>query len=426
MGIAWEPGRRYGLIYESKSGAVNARVVIPTGVGRTRDGAELLRAYCELREQERFFRVDRMRFIQALDYGRIRYPMISLARDGRYHIEELPEAQEGSPVPPENTILISQSWGQSSAAFDTAAAYYHPPAPAPVGEAKQGTPLEETSERRGGSGLGFIVTLLIAGVVAASVLQDEGLRNTLDEAIFGDPSPAAQARAAPVSTNASIPPPAPKPALEEIIIGGKLLRIRRGEPWGELYEVPSTGLVTMDKRAAIAAIRVPAFDRATGIRDAALTARYLAADLDKSGKLSFQELEAFQRKTYAEFKYLQNETALRPDRFVAEGGGDCEDFALYTAGLLRFWGWEPYLGAFGPAGGGDGHMVCLSFEAGSFPKGYSYFDVTHATAEDGTPLKSGRYVPIDYDKVGGLTNAVSPGWKLREFFIPESVWGRRM
>jgi hypothetical protein len=157
-----------------------------------------------------------------------------------------------------------------------------------------------------------------------------------------------------------------------------------------------------------------------------LANRYLDADLNGSGRLSFDELKVFQSRTYREFLYIENELALRPDEFLSAGGGDCEDFALYTAGLLRFWGWDPYIGSLAPSKGATGHAICLSYEEGDFPKGYTYFELGHGTTEDGSTLQAGAYVPIDYDHVGSLSNAVGSGWKLRSVFIPEKIWGLKM
>jgi hypothetical protein len=36
---------------------------------------------------------------------------------------------------------------------------------------------------------------------------------------------------------------------------------------------------------------------------------------------------------------------------------------------------------------------------------------------DGTELKPGKYLPIDYDQLG-LTNAVEKHWKLRSIYTP--------
>jgi hypothetical protein len=194
----------------------------------------------------------------------------------------------------------------------------------------------------------------------------------------------------------------------------------------EHYEVPKLGLVTMSKIEAVSAIRLPAFVDAMGFFDADLVSRYLDADLNGSGRLAFEELKVFQAKTYREFRYESNTLALRPDEFLAAGGGDCEDFALYTAGLLRFWGWEPYIGSLAASKSGIGHAVCLSYEEGTFPEDFEYFELSSWTTEDGSALRAGTYVPIDYDHVGSLSNAVGPGWQLRSVYIPEKIWGLSM
>ncbi len=160
--------------------------------------------------------------------------------------------------------------------------------------------------------------------------------------------------------------------------------------------------------------------------DPDLIADYLGADLNRTGKLSFEELQAFQKKLVSRFAYMPNESALKPDEFRAAGGGDCEDFALYTAGLLRFWGWEPYIGSLAPEDKSLGHAVCLSYEEASLPKGFAFFMLESWTAQDGTGLKAGAYVPIDYQHVGSLSNAVGEGWLLREVYLPEKVYGLTM
>ena len=47
-------------------------------------------------------------------------------------------------------------------------------------------------------------------------------------------------------------------------------------------------------------------------------------------------------------------------------------------------------------------------------------------ADDGSPRKSGKYVPIDYNKAGSLSNAVEEGWTLRSINIPEKARGLTM
>jgi hypothetical protein len=213
--------------------------------------------------------------------------------------------------------------------------------------------------------------------------------------------------------------------LEETTIAGYTLRTVRGGGL-ERFEVPELGLVTMSKLEAVAAIRLPVFVEEMGFFNADLVGRYLDADLNGSGRLAFEELKVFQEKTCREFRYESNELALRPDEFLAAGGGDCEDFALYTAGLLRFWGWEPYLGSLAASRGSIGHAVCLSYEEGAIPKDFEYFELSAWTTEDSSALRAGTYVPIDYDHVGSLSDAVGAGWKLRSVYIPEKAWGLSM
>lgn len=389
--MIWEPGKSYRITYQSESGRATVRTIELLRVSHAADGRVFLKAYCQLRGEERNFRADRVTRSECL-------------------------AVEGS-VPPERAI-----------AAGTAATRLAPIPAAVVARARPRVEGEHTTSgktrprRTFGEAIGTLFGYGIAAVIIFSFLDNLGILDRYSAS--SSCRPVASYSHAP-TPGAVQPPSPPQPSLEEVTLGGRLLRTYRYAGM-ERYEVPSLGLATSSKIEAVAAIRVPAFVTATGLTNPNLISRYLEADLNGSGKLSFDELEAFQRKTYREFRYEANELALRPDEFLEAKGGDCEDFALYTAGLLRFWGWEPYLGTFGLAGGGVGHAVCLSFEEGAFPRAYTWFQIDSWSSQDGTPLKPGRYVPIDYDHVGSLSNAVSPGWKLIEFFVPETAWGQIM
>lgn len=85
-----------------------------------------------------------------------------------------------------------------------------------------------------------------------------------------------------------------------------------------------------------------------------------------------------------------------------------------------FWGWRPYIASFGHPKGGTGHAVCFSYEvSGGFPARYSYYTLKGAVAWDCTPLPDGKYIVIDYEHVGELSNAIPKGWVLRWFYIPK-------
>ena len=380
--MQWEPGKQYRISYTNESRETSVRTIDVLQTSQSRDGVLYIRAYCHLRGMERTFRADRVTAAE-----RVQSAISASGQSSPYHAAVPPSAVAAEA--PRNLAPVS--------AHPSSSTY------SPAG-------------RIALAGLGIMIGIVLL------VSYYESMPGSA-------PSPFGMSASGSSSTvpvkPASRPAPPPKPALEEVTIGGYLLRTIRSNGL-ERFEVPELGIITMDKLEAVAAIRLPAFVKAMGFFDAELVSRYLDADLNGSGRLSFDELKVFQQKTYREFRYESNKLALRPDEFLAAGGGDCEDFALYTAGLLRFWGWEPYLGSLASSKSAIGHAVCLSYEEGAFPKGYEYFRLDGWTTEDGSPLRDGTYVPIDYDQVGSLSNAVEPGWKLRSVYIPEKAWGLSM
>jgi len=168
-----------------------------------------------------------------------------------------------------------------------------------------------------------------------------------------------------------------------------------------------------------------AFREATGIADTQLEALYEGADTGGDGALDWSELAAFQAWLDRRYAYRSNEPALRPDEFLAQGGGDCEDWSLFTCGLLRYWGWDPYVGSFAGSEHGVGHAVCLVRVAERPPRCRAW-SVDGDGYLGGQPVKAGWYVPVDYGTVGDLTNAVGDGWRLRVIWTPERIYGEEM
>lgn len=385
--MEWKVGSSYEIAYVAENGQLTERRIDLISASLQRGGQGYLYAYCHLRGAERTFRTDRIRWARDL----------RAESSGRPGIAAASRQERTSPVVQDIT-----PWRTPESSPD----------------ATNDTQIKALRRR-------VIGLCAFAAFVLFVCLDADGHFESIGRRPAVRPGPPAVILPQPVAAKSVVPNPPPKPLVEETMIAGLVLRTRRIDGI-ERYEVPAFGLVTTNKLEAIASIRLPAFVEATGLTDPALIGRYLEADLNGSGRLSFDELSVFQRGTYNEFRYEGNPLALRPDQFLAAGGGDCEDFALYTAGLLRFWGWEPYLGSMGSSRGSPGHAVCLSFEGGSFPGGFSYFDLSSWNAEDGTALKDGKYVPIDYDQVGGLSNAVKSGWKLRSVYVPEKAWGLTM
>jgi hypothetical protein len=175
----------------------------------------------------------------------------------------------------------------------------------------------------------------------------------------------------------------------------------------------------------LAAARSRAFRAVTSILDETLEATYERADANRNGQLDWAEVSAFQSRLERRYSYMSNELALRPDQFQAEGGGDCEDWALFTCGLLRYWGWDPWIGSLAPSENAVGHAVCL-VRVPDRPSRGTWWSVEDDGTLGGYPVKAGWYVPIDYDTVGSLSNAVGDGWKLRAIWEPESIYEKRM
>jgi hypothetical protein len=165
--------------------------------------------------------------------------------------------------------------------------------------------------------------------------------------------------------------------------------------------------------------RKTAFREKSGIINLTLENIYESADKDSSGNISWSEVEIFQNKIFNKYSYIPNNLALRPDEFIQQGGGDCEDWALFTCGLLQYWDIVSYVGSFGPENG-TGHAVCL-VPLDYPPKDYSYYEL-----EGLEKYPDGFYVPIDYNHVGSLSNAVGKRWFLRMLYNPSEIYGLDM
>jgi len=390
----WAPGKRYHITYSSESGETSERIIDVIETSRAYGDKLYIRAFCQLRGAERTFRADRI--------------ISSEPAAGLPQVYPAAAPLTARLVPNYASEPASKLFSKPAS---QAAAY------AEFCATRVSTSPAPQAHRGGGVAVLILVLGLGAGLLANYQESAGYTRVNSGTAFASTPTTAVQP--------APKPSPPLKPALEEVTFGGYLLRtVRSGG--SERFEVPELGIVTSSKAEAVSAIRLPRFVDAMGFFDPGLAGRYLDADLNGSGRLSFDELRVFQEQTHRNFRYEANELALRPDDFLARGGGDCEDFALYTAGLLRYWGWEPYIGSLAGSDSGIGHAVCLSYEDGSIPDGFTYFELEAWTTKDGEEIRPGTYVPIDYDHVGSLSNAVEKGWKLRSIYTPEKAWGLEM
>lgn len=175
--------------------------------------------------------------------------------------------------------------------------------------------------------------------------------------------------------------------------------------------------------------RATSFSSNTGIDDRILFQVYEDADTNGDQRLNWSELVAFQRWVYGSFRYQFNDTALRPDQFGVSGGGDCEDYSLYTCGLLQYWGIECYVGVFAdaPSVSANSHAVAL-VPVGLFPDTPATVITIHidSTYHSASTAVGRTVIPIDYDAVGHFTNATPNPRYLIRVYVPKDIYGWRM
>ena len=369
-------GSLVDIVYCNETGRVSRRRVEVVRWSHARNGFTYLRAYCFLREEERTFRKDRI-----IEWQVVERKAPDLLRPVVTFIPIEP------PMSPP-TMLPAPGWGIPPAEVVSPG----PPAPAASGPPAW-NPVPAAPKRKRG---GWFVSML---GVAVAILLVRGLSTATEpQAPYRAPAPVPPKPVvvpAPRPVAVPAPRPAPKPAPVE----------------------PAPDRLPGEREIA--------FRAATGITSPGLEALYRNADRDGDGTLDWSELAAFQSRIHRTYAYRSNRLALRSDEFLAQGGGDCEDWALFTCGLLRYWDWDPYVGRFAGSDSGTGHAVCL-VRVSARPAAYRAWSVDADGLLGGYPVKAGWYVPVDYDIVGELSNAVEDGWRLRVIWTPERIYGEQM
>jgi hypothetical protein len=173
--------------------------------------------------------------------------------------------------------------------------------------------------------------------------------------------------------------------------------------------------------------RNAAFTKANGCRSPQLLDLYARTDSNDDGQLSWDEIRIFQKRLYANYKYQINDPALSPDQFLAEGGGDCEDWALVTVGMLQYWDIKAYIGCFSPPENDKriAHAIAL-VPVPEQVDGMFAYNITNSTEwYSGRSIPDGWYVPIDYATVGGITNAMGKDWTLTQVVDGTRMYGER-
>ena len=216
-----------------------------------------------------------------------------------------------------------------------------------------------------------------------------------------------------------IPRPAPEPApqLDEVRpleYRGRRIEARRTARH-TVYILIVSGRAYESIHDARVAVNASLLSARTGMTDPDLIALFAGTDGDHDGEISWQEIQRFQTALDRTYRYQSNSTALRPDEFMAAGGGDCEDWALMTAGMLQFWGIPVFIGSLASS---TGHHAIALVPTTRIPPGAMTIDVP-----TGGSLRAGSYIPIDYEHVGRLSNAVARRFTVEWIWVPEEIYG---
>jgi len=380
-------GNSARILYVNGDGRTSERTIDIIRCFTSRYGVTYLRAWCHLRDEERTFRTDRVLAVleshpSAAQRSR---PQPATARRPAAWSMAAPEAPS-QPTP--------------SPRFDVA------PRPA-ASPSTRSTPTQRPRRYIFAKLVGATAALLVTAWLWNQA-EDSGARFT------PAPPPVAIARVEPARAVAPSPPPDEIHLLE---YRGQRIEERR-IAGHNTYTLIVSGRTHESIHDARIAINTSLLSARAGITDPDVADLFAGADGNRDGEVSWEEIQRFQTALDRNYRYELNPTALRPDEFLAAGGGDCEDWALMTAGLLRFWGIPVFIGSLSSSTGN--HAVAL-VPATSIPPGAMTIEVPA-----GGGLRSGSYVPIDYAHVGRLSNAVARRFTVERVWVPEEIYGWSM
>ncbi len=363
---------------------MSARILYVNGNGRTsertidiirrytsRDGVTYLRAWCRLRNEERTFRTDRV-------------------------------------------LAVLESRGPVTSAT-------HPPRPRPVAPRRPVTVpsshLSAAPRPRRHLFAKFLATTAALFVAAWlwSQAEEAGSQFIPPPTPISRPAPPPSPPSQTVVRVEPAPKPAPRPdEVHPLEYRGQRIEARR-TGGHTTYTLIVSGRTYESIHDARVAINTSLLSARTGITHPDVIDLFAWADGNQDGEVSWEEMQRFQSALDLNYRYELNPTALRPDEFMAAGGGDCEDWALMTAGMLQFWGIPVFIGSLSSS---TGHHAIALVPTTRVPPGAMTIDIPA-----GGSLRAGSYVPIDYEHVGCLSNAVAREFTVERIWVPEEIYG---
>ncbi len=441
------------MTYTNGYGETSVRRVEPIRVYAGRNGYSYMKAYCHLREENRTFRTDRIQHWTPVTEEYLQeYP------DTDFSVSTPIPTPIPTPVPTPVPTVVEHRTAKLQAAPDPPRMYLPATSSAYASSSADGsTTPEETSStgyRFFESLVAIVIVIVFFGLTDPSFWPgflrmlfttdqssqaESAVPVPIDFSRWSEQTSAKTKQAktkqtkatAPVSKKTPVIPEAkpqpqsttrlePKPLPVPIVTYHSYRGVNiKQEKTGGINTYSSEGFRAAGNLWSLKVqIASKLFRDITGVESSSLEKIYTSADSDKSGILSWPEVSAFQRRLTRKFEYKHNASALRPDEFIEEGGGDCEDWALMTCGLFRYWGYESYVGGLGNSSATGGHAIALVPQQDK-PVNMTYYHLEGFRTWSGSLLSTAYYIPIDYDLVGGLSSAVGKGHKLERVYNPE-------
>ncbi len=129
-------------------------------------------------------------------------------------------------------------------------------------------------------------------------------------------------------------------------------------------------------------------------------------DSNGDKKLDWGEIKRFQVNVFENFRYENNSTVFTPKQFFLNRGGDCDDFAVFSASFTEFYGYSAYVLVIDDYDGrGDHAVAAVYIGQETYGEGYvsirnrNLYDPKH-NQELNSKAPDGNYVILDYWNVG--------------------------
>ncbi len=124
-------------------------------------------------------------------------------------------------------------------------------------------------------------------------------------------------------------------------------------------------------------------------------------DANADGAIDWGEIGNFQKAVFETFQYRTNERVLDPAEFMYYGGGDCDDFATFSAAFLEHHGYDGYVMVLERDGAPESSHAVAALYLGEDTYEPGYHSIGGGALYAGGRHPAGNYVLIDYWKIGG-------------------------